>query len=59
MVAAGTGVAILPASIRRVTHGAVKAVHLTAPAAVVTYVFAHRERPTSDELRRFLARLSR
>jgi DNA-binding transcriptional LysR family regulator len=58
MVAAGSGVAILPASVHRVTSDAVTAIKLTARAALVTYVFAHRSRPVSPALTRFVATLA-
>jgi DNA-binding transcriptional LysR family regulator len=59
MVAAGSGVAILPASVHRVTSDAVHALKLTAREALVTYVFAHRGRPGSAALLQFVAALTR
>jgi len=57
MVAAGSGVAILPASMQRLTSDAVRGIALATREAVVTYVFAHRSGPASPELGHFLAAL--
>lgn len=57
MVAAGAGVAVLPASVRRVTSNAVGAVPLDGGKAKVTYVFAHRSGATSAALQSFVALL--
>jgi DNA-binding transcriptional LysR family regulator len=59
MVAAGSGVAILPATLAGVAGGAVTALPLRGRGAMVTYVFAHREAPVSSELARFLVTLAR
>jgi DNA-binding transcriptional LysR family regulator len=57
MVAAGSGVAILPASMQRLTNDAVSALALATREALVTYVFAHRSGPASHELGLFIAAL--
>lgn len=54
MVAAGSGVAILPSSMYRLTDNAVSAVGLTTGEALFTYVFAHRSGPTARELKQFV-----
>jgi DNA-binding transcriptional LysR family regulator len=58
MVAAGSGVAILPASMQRLTNDAVSGLALATREALVTYVFAHRTGPASRELGEFIATLS-
>jgi DNA-binding transcriptional LysR family regulator len=58
MVAAGSGVAILPASVQRLTGSTVRAVPLNDPQALVTYVFAHRTAPAPRELRDFIATMT-
>jgi len=57
MVAAGSGIAILPASVRPVTSRAVTALALRDRDALVTYVFAHRSGAVSPALRAFLDEL--
>lgn len=58
MVAAGSGVAILPASMQRLTSDAVRGLALATREALATYVFAHRSGPASPELQRFVATLA-
>lgn len=58
MVAAGSGVAILPASVHPVSGNAVTAVGLSDKGATVSYVFAHRAGPTSEPLRSFIRTMS-
>lgn len=55
MVAAGSGVAILPASVNPTADSGVTAIALRDPGATVTYVFAHRAGATPDALRNFVA----
>jgi DNA-binding transcriptional LysR family regulator len=59
MVAAGSGVAILPQSLHRVTGEAVRALRLVGPGVLVTYVFAHRSALASRELGKFVQALSK
>jgi LysR family transcriptional regulator, benzoate and cis,cis-muconate-responsive activator of ben and cat genes len=58
MVAAGSGIAILPLSMHRVTGEAVRAVRLAGRGVLVTYLFAHRSGSTSRELTKFVLVLS-
>ncbi len=55
MVAAGSGVAILPASVESVAGDAVATVTLRDADATVTYVFAHRAGPVPAAMQKFLA----
>ena len=57
MVAAGAGVAILPASMARIAGDAVVAIPLADKGTAVTYVFAHRSGDKAASLRDFVARL--
>lgn len=57
MVAAGTGVAILPASMARIAGEASVAIPLTDKGAFVTYVFAHRSGEKAPALADFVAGL--
>ena len=59
MVAAGSGVAVLPASVQHLACGAVAAIMLRDKGAVVPYVFAHRARLSSVALKQFLVTLGR
>lgn len=59
MVAAGSGVAILPASVQSVAGGGVAAIELRDKAAMATYVFAHRSGGSSAALREFVGFVSR
>jgi DNA-binding transcriptional LysR family regulator len=54
MVAAGSGVAILPASVHPATGAAVAGVELRDKGAIVIYVFAHRAGPVAPALRDFV-----
>ena len=54
MVAAGSGIAILPASIHRVTGDAVRVVRLVGTGVLVSYLFAHRTGSVSAELEKFV-----
>jgi DNA-binding transcriptional LysR family regulator len=54
MVAAGSGVAILPASVHAASGTAVAALELRDKNAVVSYVFAHRVGPMPEALRNFV-----
>lgn len=58
MVAAGSGVALLPASLARFVGGAAAAVPLAKPP-VITHVFAHPVGPLARPLREFLELLPR
>jgi len=58
MVAAGSGIAILPSSLHRVTGNAVRAVRLVGRGVVVAYLFGHRSGSTSRELGNFVTMLS-
>lgn len=58
MVAAGSGIAILPSSMQQVTGDAVRAVRLVGRGVLATYLFAHRSRATSPELRKFVLDVS-
>jgi DNA-binding transcriptional LysR family regulator len=58
MVAAGSGIALLPASLARVVGDAVGVVHLKR-APKVTHVFAHPASGESETLRTFLALIGR
>jgi DNA-binding transcriptional LysR family regulator len=55
MVAAGSGLAILPASVHRIARTAVDAVPLEGAKALVTYVFAHRSGAKTEPLKQFIA----
>jgi DNA-binding transcriptional LysR family regulator len=57
MVAAGTGIAILPASLARNTGESLVAVPLADQAASVTYAFVHRQEPIEVPLSDFVAEL--
>jgi DNA-binding transcriptional LysR family regulator len=57
MVAAGAGVAILPASLSRIAGNSLVAVPLTDKSASVSYVFVHRQGGIEDTLRSFMAEL--
>lgn len=59
MVAAGTGVAILPASMARIVGESSVAIPITAKGAAVTYVFAHRPGEQAPTLKDFVAGLER
>ena len=59
MVAAGTGVAILPAAMERIAGDAVVARPLAAKGATVTYVFAHRAGAPEGPLHELIAGLKR
>ena len=59
MVAAGSGIAILPASLHRVTGDAVRAVRLTGRGVLVSYLFAHRSGSLSGELQKFVVMLGK
>lgn len=58
MVAAGAGVAILPASMVNIAGDSVIAVPIAEKAAAVTYVFAHRPGPKAAPLDKFVATLT-
>lgn len=57
MVAAGTGIAILPASLARTTGDSLVAVPLADKSAWVTYAFARRQGPVEEPLSDFVAEL--
>ncbi|MBS0631331.1 MAG: LysR family transcriptional regulator [Verrucomicrobia bacterium] len=57
MVAAGAGVAILPASMARIAGDAAVALPITDKGAAVTYVFAHRKGEKAPALADFVAGL--
>jgi LysR family transcriptional regulator, benzoate and cis,cis-muconate-responsive activator of ben and cat genes len=57
MVAAGSGIAILPLSVHRVTGDAVRAVRLMGPGVRVAYLFAHRAGSVPPELAKFVSLL--
>jgi DNA-binding transcriptional LysR family regulator len=57
MVAAGTGIAILPASLAHNTGESLVAVPLADQAATVTYAFVHRQEPIEAPLSDFVAEL--
>ncbi|AOS44374.1 HTH-type transcriptional regulator BenM [Lacunisphaera limnophila] len=57
MVAAGTGIAILPASMSRIAGESSLAIPITTKGATVTYVFAHRRGEQEPPLRNFVAGL--
>lgn len=59
MVAAGTGVAILPASMARIVGESSVAIPITAKGAAVKYVFAHRPGEQAPTLKDFVAGLER
>jgi DNA-binding transcriptional LysR family regulator len=54
MVAAGSGIAILPFSLHRVTGDAVRAIHLAGQDAIVAYLFGYRAGSASPELAKFV-----
>jgi DNA-binding transcriptional LysR family regulator len=54
MVAAGSGIAILPWSLHRVTGEAVRAVRMVGRGVLVSYLFAHRAGSVSGELEKFV-----
>ncbi len=58
MVAAGSGIAILPAALTRVVGDALIAIKLTEKAASLTHMFAHRKGDPSGPLGDFLKGLS-
>lgn len=58
MVAAGSGVAILPASVQAVASRAVAAIRLRERDATFTYVFAHRAGPMPAALKNFVHALA-
>jgi DNA-binding transcriptional LysR family regulator len=57
MVAAGTGIAILPASLARNTGESLVAVPLADKSASVTYAFVHRQGQIEDPLSDFVVEL--
>ena len=57
MVAAGAGLAILPAAMARLAGDAVAALPLATPGAAVTYVFAHRAGKPTGPLHDLVAAL--
>lgn len=59
MVAAGVGIALLPASLARNCGDSIVAVPISDRAASVTYVFAHREGPLEEPLLGFVKELQR
>jgi DNA-binding transcriptional LysR family regulator len=54
MVAAGSGIAILPFSVQRVMGEAVHVVRLVGRGVVVSYLFAHRSGSPSRDLGKFV-----
>jgi DNA-binding transcriptional LysR family regulator len=54
MVAAGSGIALLPASLARLTGKAVATVPFDGPGSSLTHTFAHRRAHPSESLRLFL-----
>ena len=54
MVAAGSGIAILPFSLHRVTGDAVRAIRLVGRDAIVAYLFGYRAGSASPELAKFV-----
>lgn len=59
MVAAGVGIAILPASLSRTCGESIVALPISDPRASVTYVFAHREGQPVEPLFGFVKELRR
>ncbi len=57
MVAAGSGVALLPESLARVTGDAAKAIPLKKPS-ILTHMFAHLTAPIPEAMRLFLRQLA-
>ena len=58
MVAAGSGIAILPLSLHRVTGDAVRAIRLVGQGAIVAYLFGYRAGSASPELAKFVTMVS-
>ncbi len=57
MVAAGTGITVLPASLAKIAGDSIIPVPLSTPGAHVTYVFAHRRGPVPAPLHAFVTSL--
>jgi len=54
MVAAGSGIALLPASLKRLTGNAAATVPFAGPGSSITHTFAHRRSSPSESLKLFL-----